>query len=209
MLIKQCVEAVNANASIIGTTLTEVSNNVGYNITNGIDEVFSPESEFGKSITSAISTYNGNINGVSTTITGIHSLIQSIDAQIKEMIKDADKESQAKVEEIKTQTEESAVKKEPAPSSGTTNDNNSSNTGSSNNSSGDGVPRVGDIVTYTGSYMYSSYGKRPAGNLYSGVQDAVEIYQINSGNGVVNPYRIKYVRGGDLGWVSLSQLKGY
>lgn len=209
LLIQQCVEAVNASASIIGTTLTEASNNVGYNITNGIDEVFSPESEFGKSITSAISTYNGNINGVSTTITGIHSLIQSIDAQIKEMIKDADKESQAKVEEIKKQTEESAVKKEPTPSNGTTNNNNSNNTGSSNNSRGDGVPRVGDVVTYTGSYMFSSYGKRPAGNLYSGVQDAVEIYQINSGNGVVNPYRIKYVRGGDLGWVSLSQLKGY
>lgn len=213
LLIQQCVDAVNMSSDTISTTLTEVSDKVGYDITNKIDEVFSPSGEFGNSITSAISTYNDNfsstMNGISSAMTGIQSVIQGISVQIEEMAKAADKESQAKVEEIKTQTEESAVKKEPAPSSGTTNNNNSSNTGSSNNSSGDGVPRVGDIVTYTGSYMYSSYGKRPAGNLYSGVQDAVEIYQINSGNGVVNPYRIKYVRGGDLGWVSLSQLKGY
>lgn len=213
LLIQQCVDAVNMSADTISSTLTEVSDKVGYDITNKIDEVFSPSGEFGNSITSAISTYNDNfsstMNGISSAMTGIQSVIQGISVQIEEMAKAADKESQAKVEEIKKQTEESAVKKEPTPSNGATNNNNSSNTGSSNNSRGDGVPRVGDVVTYTGSYMFSSYGKRPAGNLYSGVQDAVEIYQINSGNGVVNPYRIKYVRGGDLGWVSLSQLKGY
>lgn len=83
---------------------------------------------------------------------------------------------------------------------------------------GDGIPRVGDVVTYTGSYYYDSWGQRPAGNLYSGVPGGVVIdsysgseyggsSRFHGGLGV----HIKSADGryGDLGWVSLSQLRGY
>ena len=88
----------------------------------------------------------------------------------------------------------------------------------SSSSGGDGVPRVGDVVTYSGSYYYDSWGQRPAGNLYSGVPGGVVIdsysgseyggaSRFHGGYGV----HIKSADGryGDLGWVSLGQISGY
>ena len=85
-------------------------------------------------------------------------------------------------------------------------------------SGGDGIPRVGDVVTFTGSYYYDSWGARPAGNLYSGVPGGVVIdsysgseyggqSRFHGGYGV----HIKSADGryGDLGWVSLGQISGY
>ena len=82
---------------------------------------------------------------------------------------------------------------------------------------GDGVPKVGDKATFTGSYYYSSWGTSPSGSLYSGVENGV----------VINSYSNKKYGGtaritGDydvsissadgkyqLGWVKLRQLSGY
>lgn len=83
---------------------------------------------------------------------------------------------------------------------------------------GDGVPRVGDVVTFTGSYFYDSWGKRPAGNRYSGVAGGVVIdaYSSKKYGGSGNrtggyDVHIKSADGryGDLGWVSLNQISGY
>lgn len=83
---------------------------------------------------------------------------------------------------------------------------------------GDGVPRVGDVVTFTGSYFYDSWGKRPAGSRYSGVTGGVVIdaYSSKRYGGSGNrtggyDVHIKSADGryGDLGWVKLSQLSGY
>ena len=83
---------------------------------------------------------------------------------------------------------------------------------------GDGVPRVGDVVTFTGSYFYDSWGKRPAGSRYSGVTGGVVIdaYSSKKYGGSGNrtggyDVHIKSADGryGDLGWVSLSQISGY
>lgn len=88
---------------------------------------------------------------------------------------------------------------------------------STSTSGGDGVPKVGDKATFTGKYYYDSWGKSPAGNRYSGVKNGV----------VINSYSNKKyggtarITGGydvsissadgkyQLGWVKLSQLKGY
>lgn len=86
------------------------------------------------------------------------------------------------------------------------------------NKGGDGVPRVGDVVTYTGKYYYDSWGKRPAGSLYSGVANGVVIDSYSSkdfgGNARYTgdlKVHIKSADGryGDLGWVRLSQISGY
>ena len=47
-------------------------------------------------------------------------------------------------------------------------------------SGGDGIPRVGDVVTFNGKYYYDSWGKRPAGSLYSGVANGVVIDSYSS-----------------------------
>ena len=89
---------------------------------------------------------------------------------------------------------------------------------SASTSGGDGKPRVGDKATLTGWYYYDSYGKNPAGNRYSGVKNGVIIDAYSAkkygGKGKnVGGYdvHIKSADGkyGDLGWVKLSQLKGY
>lgn len=86
------------------------------------------------------------------------------------------------------------------------------------NKGGDGVPRVGDVVTFTGKYYYDSWGKRPAGSLYSGVKNGVVIDSYSSKDfGGSARYtgdlkvHIKPADGryGDLGWVRLSQISGY
>lgn len=85
-------------------------------------------------------------------------------------------------------------------------------------SGGDGVPKVGDKATLSGWYYYDSYGKNPAGNRYSGVKNGVIIDAYSAkkygGKGKnVGGYDV-HIRSadgkyGDLGWVKLSQLKGY
>lgn len=86
------------------------------------------------------------------------------------------------------------------------------------NKGGDGVPRVGDVVTFNGKYYYDSWGKRPAGSLYSGVKNGVVIDSYSSkdfgGNARYTgdlKVHIKSRDGryGDLGWVRLSQISGY
>ena len=86
------------------------------------------------------------------------------------------------------------------------------------NKGGDGVPRVGDVVTFNGKYYYDSWGKRPAGSLYSGVKNGVVIDSYSSrdygGNARYTgdlKVHIKSADGryGDLGWVRLSQISGY
>lgn len=89
---------------------------------------------------------------------------------------------------------------------------------SGSTSGGDGVPKVGDKATLSGWYYYDSYGKNPAGNRYSGVKNGVVIdaysakkYGGNGRNTGGFDVHIKSADGkyGDLGWVKLSQLKGY
>lgn len=83
---------------------------------------------------------------------------------------------------------------------------------------GDGIPRVGDVVTFTGRYYYDSWGKKPAGSLYAGVKNGVVIDTMSSkeygGNAKYTgnlKVHIKSADGryGDLGWVGLNQISGY
>ena len=87
-----------------------------------------------------------------------------------------------------------------------------------NKSGGDGVPRVGDVVTFNGKYYYDSWGKRPAGSLYSGVANGVVIDSYSSKDfggsarytGDLKVHiKSRDGRYGDLGWVRLSQISGY
>lgn len=89
-----------------------------------------------------------------------------------------------------------------------------------NNSGGDGIARVGDVVTLKSGerYYYDSWGVSPAGNLYAGVPGGVVIDAYSGkeygGQSIMHgdyAVHIKSADGkyGDLGWVRLSQLDGY
>lgn len=82
----------------------------------------------------------------------------------------------------------------------------------------DGILRVGDTATLSGRYYYDSWGQRPAGSRYAGVQDGVTVDSYTSseygGNGKsTGDYKVHI--GGtdgvykDLGWVRPDQLSGY
>lgn len=84
-----------------------------------------------------------------------------------------------------------------------------SGSGSYNNGGGDGVARIGDRVTFnSGWYYYDSNGSRPAGHQYQGKQ----VYITNKAPGRAKPYHISTgprLGNGDLGWLTLEQLRGY
>lgn len=75
--------------------------------------------------------------------------------------------------------------------------------------------RAGDKVGYTGRYYYDSYGKDPAGSLYSGKKNAVVIsdfsgkpYGTDNKAQKTGSYKVhlETTGGGHLGWVKPSQL---
>lgn len=75
---------------------------------------------------------------------------------------------------------------------------------------GDGVPNIGDAVTYTsGRYYYSSDGLKPSGNQYLG--KTVYIGHINNADWATKPYALYADKDfkHPLGWVSLDQISGY
>ena len=78
-----------------------------------------------------------------------------------------------------------------------------------NNGGGDGVARIGDRVTFnSGWYYYDSNGSRPAGHQYQGKQ----VYITSTAPGRAKPYHISTgprLGNGDLGWLTLEQLRGY
>lgn len=82
----------------------------------------------------------------------------------------------------------------------------------------DGILRVGDTATLSGRYYYDSWGQRPAGSKYSGVQNGVTVDSYSSSDYGGNAKRTgnyKVHIGGtdgvykDLGWVRPDQLSGY
>ena len=82
-------------------------------------------------------------------------------------------------------------------------------TSTQSTSTGDGVAKVGDVVTFnSGKYYAASDGTGASGNSYLGKK--VKITRINSASWAKYPYCIVSADGKtSLGWVKLSQLKGY
>lgn len=83
--------------------------------------------------------------------------------------------------------------------------NSSGRDGGDSGSGGDGVPKVGDVVTYTGGlYYYDSYGTKPTGSRGPGKK--VTITNLNPGA----PKPI-HVQSSDsaYGWLTQNQISGY
>jgi TP901 family phage tail tape measure protein len=95
--------------------------------------------------------------------------------------------------------------------SGSSGSGGSGSSSSKSSSSGDGVPSVGDVVTYTGGlYYYDSYGTKPTGSRGPGKK--VTITKVVNGGEATSsqPYPI-HVQSSDsaYGWLTKGQISGY
>lgn len=198
LLIMDVIGNVNSESSAIRDTIISEAESVGYKITDTMSTVWTDSTN---KLTGVITTYGdkftSSLTGVQTAINDLKNLIQQAvnasDESAKKNIDNADKQQTE-------QTSRPTVPKPPTPAPKPSSSNG-----------GDGVPRVGDAVTFAnGKYFYSSDGLNPNGSQMLG--QTVYITKINNASWATKPYHISKgsrLGSNDLGWVSLDQLRGY
>lgn len=203
LLLMDIVGNVNSESSAIRDTIIAEADDVGYKLTESMNTIWGD----GSKLMNVITTYGNNFT---SAVTGVQTAINNLKDIIQQAIAASNKTASSNISNTKNNSSSSSS------SSSSSNKTNTSNKTSS--TQGDGNPRVGDRVTLSGWYYYDSYGTSPAGNRYSGVANGVVIDSYSAskygGSGKnVGSYdvHIKSADGkyGDLGWVKLSQLKGY
>ena len=198
-LVKGVIESTNANADEIKKTLISETASVGTTISEDMDAIWSTNGTY----TSVVTSYSEEFK---TKLTTTNTILESIRKYLAAMSGASDEEAKNELDSISKN--ESNIGSEtvptPAPSTPSTSDTSTSGTG-------DGTPTVGDAVTFTnGRYYYSSDGISPSGKKNLG--GTVYITKINTKSWATKPYHISTgstLGNGDLGWVSLDQLKGY
>lgn len=233
-LLENVIAQINSNSSIINSTLISETDKVGYiltpemqniwNATNGVSDVISM---YGANFESHATTIQSTISNIYTRMADMisainsqaNSYIQAVDKLLQSPVKEEEPEDTStdnNKDEIVIGEPGSAVVGNDSVSIGNSssnknnsNKNNSNSNSNKNNSGGDGKAKVGDTCTYvSGRYYAASDGSGAWGNRYLGKK--VKIVSINSANWAKYPYLIRSADGKiDLGWVKLSQLKGY
>lgn len=201
VLISEVIANINSDASEIRDTLVSEAEKVGYKLTDSMNTIWGTNG----TIANILTTYSNNF---SSTMTTVQSAINGIKIAIQNAIAASNKTATSNISSIdKQQSQQTSVSK-PTTSKPV---NTTPKPPAQSNSGGDGVPRIGDKVTYvSGSYFYSSDGLNPSGNQMLGQQ--VYITNINNASWAQKPYHISRTsRLGeqDLGWVNLNQLSGY
>lgn len=197
-LIAEVIANVNTEGSNIRDTLISESEKVGYKLTDSMNTIWGS----GNGIAGILSTYSANF---SSTMTTVQAAINDIKLLIQNAVNKSNEKATTNINKANSQQAQQTAK----PS--TTKKVNVTSTQPKNtNSGGDGVPRIGDAVTYvSGRYYYSSDGLNPSGNQMLG--QTVYIGHINNASWAKRPYAIYRDSGftRPLGWVSLDQIKGY
>jgi chromosome segregation ATPase len=229
MSMDNMFDELKANAQDYASAIDEVAASVNQNFnsmteaTNNAKTATDNMNASSASLLSQLQVQSGTITQYENSLSNYSAALQeqkqtadSALAQYEEAnaaLKAAEETNRTLLEDIEQQKQEIEAAKNTPVSSG-----DSGNSSSGNTSGGDGNPRVGDIVTFTGKYYYDSWGQTPAGSLYSGVAGGVVIdsysasqYGGNAKQTGSYDVHIKSADGqyGDLGWVSLSQLSGY
>lgn len=191
MLVQDVITNVNAESAGIRETLETVSSNVGYNMTESMNTIWS-------SANNVITTYGDKF---STQLTGVLQAINDLKNLLQQQVDAANKKAQTNTTAAKkpsTTTNKPAAK----PS---TNTNTNKNT-----TQGNGKVEIGDAVKFlSGSYYYSSDGQTPTGDEMHG--QTVYITHINTASWAKKQYHIARDKAGTrpLGWVDISQISGY
>ena len=203
LLVSDMTDSINNNAKTINDTINTKAEAVGCTLskemgyiwntndlatnTNGVKNVITT---YGDKFSTALTTTNAALSNISKDVA---SMISQLNKLAKTNIKSASTSSAA--------TQKPASKPTPKPTPAPT----------PSTSKGDGVPKIGDKVKFTGGwYYYDSQGTSPAGHQHQG--EEVYITNINTRDWATHGYHIstgKTLGNGDLGWLKLNQLSGY
>ena len=200
LLIMDVIGNVNSESSAIRDTIVSEAESVGYKITDTMTTVWTDSTN---KLTGVITTYGDKFT---SSLTGVQTAINDLKNLIQQAVNASNEQAKKNIENTnKQQTEQTSrptVAPSPAPST---------RPSYFGGGGGDGIPRVGDAVTFTsGKYYYSSDGLNPNGSQMLG--QTVYITKINNKSWATKPYHISRgsrLGSGDLGWVSLNQLRGY
>lgn len=181
VLVSDVIANVNSEAGTIRDTLEAKADSVGYTMTESMNTIWNSANQ-------VITNYGTNFL---SSITGVQNAINDLTNLIKQAVDASNKKASAGSSTPKPATPT------PTPKPATI-------------SSGDGVPNVGDAVTFnSGAYYYSSDGLSPTGTQMHG--QTVYITKINNASWAKKKYHIAKDRNAahPLGWVDLSQISGY
>ena len=223
-LISDAIASINSNSSSISTTLQTESKNVGYQMSTDMETIWNTKelpviSQYGDKL-DTLTTINGAIGNIyerqKSMIAAINAMaeqwIAKADEMLKQPTKTDDSSDDGKTDSGNNGTNTGDGKKTDDSSGGGKTDggNNGTNTGGGKKTTtGNNKAEIGDKVTFnSGKYYGDSSGGNGSGNSYLGKK--VYITMINKSSKY--PYHISSgskLGSGDLGWVKLSQLKGY
>lgn len=189
VLVSDVIANVNSEAGAIRDTLEAKADSVGYTMTESMNTIWNSANQ-------VITNYGTNFL---SSITGVQNAINDLTNLIKQAVDASNKKASASSPSTKKPSSSTPASQpaKPTPKPATT-------------SSGDGVPNVGDAVTFnSGAYYYSSDGISPTGTQMHG--QTVYITKINNASWAKKKYHIAKDRNAahPLGWVDLSQISGY
>lgn len=225
LLISDMIAKINENASSISDTLSSKAESVGYDLSESMNTIWTTSTD---GITSVLTTYGEHItNGIESAATTVNAALSTIDVDIQNMINAINSMANTKIDSAVNSSASDDTNKNtgisPSPFNPTFspivnapvnkfNDaigTNKTSSTSSKKTGGNGKAEVGDKVTYnSGKYYATSAGTGSSGDKHKGKS----VYITRIKKGAKRPYHIstgKKLGSGDLGWVNLSQLKGY
>ncbi len=226
LLISDMIAKINENASSISDTLSSKAESVGYDLSESMQTIWTASTD---GITSVLTTYGENItNGIESAATTVNAALNAIDVDIQNMISAINSMANTKVDSAINSSASDDTNKNtgiigsllsnpmssplvtaPVNKFSEAIGSNKTSSSSSKKSGGNGKAEVGDKVTYnSGKYYETSAGTGSSGDKHKGKS----VYITRIKKGAKRPYHIstgKKLGSGDLGWVNLSQLKGY
>ncbi len=201
VLISEVIANINSDSSEIRDTIISEADKVGYKLTDSMNTIWGANG----TVATILTTYSNNF---SSTMTSVQAAINNIRIAIQNAVSASNKSAISNINSIDQQQKQQTTVTKPTTSIKPT---TTTKPVTQTNNGGDGVPRIGDKVTYvSGNYFYSSDGLTPSGNQMLGQQ--VYITNINNASWAKKPYHISRTSKlgeRDLGWVTLDQLRGY
>lgn len=225
-LLSDMISEINSNASQISDTLRTEAASVGYDLSTEMQNVWNATNDVNGVIAAYDSNFSSTMTGVSSAIDDIYKrqqeMINAIDSMAEKLVQKVQEETEdpvtGELEEVEQKPDKNKVAEgNPTPDPPKVSDKDSIKDAvlvdpdepkkkPNKTKSGNNKAEVGDKVTYaSGVYHAASDGSGASGNMYLGKK--VKITRINKGSKY--PYAIDAMDGTELGWVKLSQLKGY
>lgn len=231
LLLNEMIDNLNGNASTIHATLTAEAERLGFSISTELEGLWNVESLGERGIHEVLGSYNGNFLTFAgifsqykednfSQMNGVQAALGGIGSGVTALVNAANQKAQADLQKLEAQSGQGlgqgagGSENQGANGSGNAqqgNGNTNLNGGQAQQGAGgDGIPRVGERVTYTaGNYTADSWGNGAWGNRHR--NEAVYITNINPG--APRPVHISTgnrLGQGDLGWVEPhSQLWGF